>query len=293
MKGIILAGGSGTRLYPLTIGVSKQLMPIYNKPMIYYPLSTLMLAGIKDILIITTKHDKDSFVKLLGNGDQFGINITYQTQNQPNGLAESFIIGEKFIGNDKVCLILGDNLFYGAQLGRSLSKHIGVEGAKIFAHQVSDPSQFGVVEFDQDMKVISLAEKEKQPKSNYAVPGLYFYDNQVVEIAKNIKPSARGELEITDVNKQYLAKGQLSVEILERNVVWFDTGKFEDLNNSSNFIKIIESQQGILVNSPHEIALRKGFITEAEFKKTTELFIKSEYGKKLEHISKSIDIIKH
>lgn len=286
MKGIILAGGSGTRLYPLTIGVSKQLMPIYNKPMIYYPLSTLLLAGIKDILIITTKHDRKSFEKLLGDGGEFGVKISYQTQNQPNGLAESFIIGEKFIGNDKVCLILGDNIFYGAELGRSLSKHLNINGAKIFAHQVSDPSQFGIVEFDENMQITALKEKQMSPTSNYAVPGLYFYDNQVVEIAKNIKPSPRGELEITDVNKQYLLNNQLSVEILERNVVWFDTGKFDDLNDSSNFIRIIESQQGILVNSPHEIALRKGFVTKAEFEKTIELFIKSEYGKKLQQLNK-------
>lgn len=281
MKGIILAGGSGTRLHPLTFGISKQLMPVYDKPMIYYPLTTLMLAGIDDILMITTPEDAPSFRRLLGDGSQFGINIQYAQQEVPNGLAQAFVIGEEFIGQDKVALILGDNLFYGPGMGTRLTRLTDIEGGAVFAYHVQNPSEYGVVEFNDDLKVVSLEEKPAKPRSHYAVPGLYFYDNSVVEIAKNLVPSARGEYEITDVNKEYLRQGKLYVEVLPRGTAWLDTGSFDDLSDAAMFVRTVQERQGFKVASPEEVAWRKGFITDSQLREAAQPLMKSGYGKYL------------
>jgi len=284
MKGIILAGGSGTRLYPLTIAVSKQLMPVYDKPMIYYPLSTLLLAGIKDILIITTPHDQPGFIKLLGDGSQIGCNIEYVVQPSPDGLAQAFILGDEFIGNDPVALVLGDNIFYGSEMGTLLKNKTNPDGGVVFAYHVSDPERYGVVEFDDDLKAISIEEKPLNPKSNYAVPGLYFYDNEVVDIAKNIQPSARGELEITDVNNVYLSKGKLEVGVLDRGTAWLDTGTFDSLNDASEFVSVIEKRQGFKIGCIEEIAFRNKFINEEKLLETAEKYGKSGYGEYLKKL---------
>lgn len=284
MKGIILAGGSGTRLYPLTIAVSKQLMPIYDKPMIYYPLSTLLLAGIKDILVITTPHDQGGFVKLLGDGSQIGCNIQYVVQPSPDGLAQAFILGDQFIGNDAAALVLGDNIFYGSEMGTLLKNKTNPEGGVVFAYHVSDPERYGVVEFDDDFKAVSIEEKPLKPKSNYAVPGLYFYDNEVVEIAKNIQPSTRGELEITDVNNVYLNKGKLEVGVLDRGTAWLDTGTFDSLNDASEFVRVIEKRQGFKIGCIEEIAFRNKFINEEKLLETAVKYGKSGYGEYLKKL---------
>lgn len=284
MKGIILAGGSGTRLYPITKGISKQLVPIYDKPMIYYPLSTLMLAGIRDILIITTPQDQDQFQRLLGDGSDWGINLTYAAQPSPDGLAQAFIIGEEFIGSDKVALILGDNVFYGHDFDESLKSCTDPDGGIVFAYQVSDPERYGVVEFDANMKAVSVEEKPANPKSNYAVVGLYFYDNDVVDIAKNIQPSDRGELEITTVNEEYLKRGKLKVETMDRGSAWLDTGTFESMNDASEYIKVIEKRTGLKIGSPEEIAFREGYISAEQLAKIAEPLVKSGYGKYLKSL---------
>lgn len=286
MKGIILAGGSGTRLHPLTLAVSKQLMPIYDKPMIYYPLSILLMAGIKEVLIISTPHDLPNFERLLGDGSRIGCKFSYAVQEIPNGLAQAFVIGEKFIGNDKVALVLGDNIFYGMGLGRMLQQHTNPDGGVVFAYHVSDPERYGVVEFDKNNKVISIEEKPKNPKSNYAVPGLYFYDNDVIEIAKNLNPSPRGEYEITDVNKYYLQKGKLQVGILDRGTAWLDTGTFASLNQASQFVQVIEERQGLKVGCIEEIAYNMGYINKEQLKIIAEPLTKSGYGNYLLNLIK-------
>ena len=283
MKGIILAGGSGTRLHPLTIAVSKQLMPVYDKPMIYYPLATLMSAGIKEILIISTPKDLPLFEQLLGDGKNLGCHFQYAVQENPNGLAEAFIIGEEFIGDDKVALILGDNIFYGSGMDELLQSNNDPDGGVIYAYHVHDPERYGVVEFDDEGKAISIEEKPTQPKSRYAVPGIYFYDNEVVEIAKNIKPSDRGELEITDVNNAYLKKGKLSVSILDKGTAWLDTGTFKSLMQASNFVEAIEERQGLKVGSIEEVAYKMGYITKEEMKKQVASLLKSGYAKNLQY----------
>lgn len=281
VRGIILAGGTGSRLHPITHATSKQLVPVYDKPMIYYPLSTLILAGIRDILIITTPHDAEQFQRLLGDGSQFGVNLSYIQQPSPDGLAQAFILGADHVGNDTVALVLGDNIFYGAGLGTQLQRHHDIDGGSVFGYWVRDPKAYGVVEFDDSGQAISLEEKPEIPKSNFAVPGLYFYDNDVVEIARNLQPSARGELEITDVNRQYLERGKLHVEILPRGTAWLDTGTFADLNDASNFVRTVENRQGLKIGCPEEVSWRQGFLSDDELRLRAEPLMKSGYGQYL------------
>lgn len=278
MKGIILAGGSGTRLHPLTLAMSKQMMPVYDKPMIYYPLSLLMLAGIQEILIISTPHDLPNFERLLGTGEQLGLKFTYAVQEIPNGLAQAFVIGEEFIGDDKVALVLGDNIFYGSKLPKALRECVDPDGGVVFAYHVNDPERYGVVDFDKQKNVISIEEKPEKPKSNFAVPGLYFYDNSVVSIAKNLKPSPRGEYEITDVNKAYLEQGKLKVQILDRGTAWLDTGTIDSLLEAGQYVEVLEKRQGLKISCIEEIAYRMGFIDKAQLKALAELLKKSGYG---------------
>jgi glucose-1-phosphate thymidylyltransferase len=284
MKGIILAGGSGTRLYPITKAISKQLMPIYDKPMIYYPLSTLLMAGIREILIITTPEDQASFMRLLGDGSALGCRFEYAKQEVPNGLAQAFVIGADFIGSDSVALVLGDNIFHGVGLDKQLQSLRAIEGGYVFAYQVSDPERYGVVEFDSEMNAISIEEKPTKPKSNYAVPGLYFYDNEVVRIARDLKPSPRGEYEITDVNKAYLAAGKLKVAVLDKGTAWLDTGTFDSLSDASEFVRVIEKRQGTKIGCIEEVAYRNGFITREQLLALAEPLQKSGYGKYLQSI---------
>ncbi len=285
MKGIILAGGSGTRLYPITKGVSKQLIPLYDKPMIYYPLSTLMEAEIREILIISTPKDLPRFEELLGDGSEWGISLTYKIQKEPKGLAEAFTIGKEFIGDDKVALVLGDNIFYGTEMGSKLKEYTDVDGGLIFGSRVNDPERYGVVEFDQDLKVKSIVEKPEHPKSKYAIPGLYFFDNKCVEYAEQAKPSARGEIEITEIHEAYLKADKLNVNLLDRGTAWLDTGTFETLHQAGEFVKVIEHRQGIKVGCPEEVAFNNGWITKEDLKKIAEPLIKSGYGKYLLEIA--------
>ena len=278
MRGIILAGGSGTRLHPITLGISKQLVPIYDKPMIYYPLSTLIAAGIDEILVITTPHDADQFKRLLGDGSQFGIELTFAVQEEPNGLAQAFVIGADFIGDETVALVLGDNIFYGPGLGTQLSRFTNIEGGSVFAYWVADPTAYGVVEFDSLFNAVSLEEKPEKPMSNYAVPGLYFYDNDVVEIARNLTPSARGEYEITDINTAYLERGKLKVEVLSRGTAWLDTGTFDSMTDASEFVRTIERRQGLKIGCPEEVAWRRGFLSDDDLRERASKLLKSGYG---------------
>lgn len=281
MRGIILAGGTGSRLHPITLGISKQLVPVYDKPMIYYPLSTLILAGIRDILIITTPQDQEQFQRLLGDGSQFGVNLTYARQPEPAGLAQAFIIGAEHIGNGSVALVLGDNIFYGQGMGTQLRRFADVDGGAIFGYWVSDPRAYGVVEFNADGRAVSLEEKPENPKSSYAVPGLYFYGNDVVDIARDLKPSPRGELEITDVNRVYLEQQRLQVEVLPRGTAWLDTGTFDSLNDASNFVRTVESRQGLKIGAPEETAWRMGFLSDNGLRERAEALVKSGYGQYL------------